>query len=367
MARRLSLAPLQALVENPLPGAVDGWLIALVGDRPSAYSRSPRIWAAALESLGVEATYLPLDVPADCLAEVVALLRGMDACLGANVTVPYKEAVVPLLDHLDPAAAAIGAVNTVARSAGGRLVGANTDGVGLVEALLYPGEGGPLIETPYGLTVMLIGGGGAARAAASALAPLLGPGALLVTNRSPDRARGVAARAEAEGARASVVAEEALDEVLPTVDLLINASVRGQAGIRKGADGWTCLEPYSALAPASPAVLPPMPEPVFAIEWAARSAADIEANCARSRTRVRLLPRGAAVFDMVYAPAESVLLRHAREAGLRGSGGRWMMIAQAAEALVGHIGARVLAPRGSDRETLRSQVVQVMAAAWDTQ
>lgn len=365
MAQSTFLAPLQALAENPLPGTVPGGLIALVGDHPSAYSRSPRIWAAALERLGVEATYLPLDVPADRLAEVVAILRAMDGCLGANVTVPYKEAVVPLLDHLDPTAAAIGAVNTVTRTAGGRLVGGNTDGVGLVEALLHPGEGGPLIDSPYGLTVLLIGGGGAARAAAAALGSLLGPGALLVTNRSLDGARRVAAVVEAEGARAAVVADEALEEVLPTVDLVVNASVRGQTGIRKGTDGWTCLEPYSGLAPASPAVLPPMPEPGFMTEWAARSAADIEANHARSRQRLRLLPRSAAVFDMVYAPSETVLLRHAREAGLRSLGGRWMMIAQAAEALVGHIGARVLAARGDDRESLRSQVVAAMAAAWE--
>jgi shikimate 5-dehydrogenase len=365
VVQSVSLAPLQALVENPLPATVPGWLIALLGDHPSAYSRSPRIWAAALERLGVEATYLALDVPAGRLAEVVALLRDMDRCLGANVTVPYKEAVVPLLDHLDPTAAAIGAVNTVTRTAGGRLAGCNTDGVGLVEALLHPGEGEPLIHSPYGLTVLLIGGGGAARAAAAALGPLLGPGTLLVTNRSPEGALRVVATVGARGARATVVADEALEEVLPGVDLLINASVRGQAGIRRGAGGWTCLEPYSALAPAWPAVLPPMPEPRFTTEWASRSAADIEANHARSRLRLRLLPRSAMVFDMVYAPAETVLLRHAREEGLRSRGGRWMMIAQAAESLVGHIGVRLLADVGGDRESLRSRVVEAMAAAWN--
>ncbi|MCL6552256.1 MAG: hypothetical protein K6W08_03920, partial [Firmicutes bacterium] len=178
------------------------------------------------------------------------------------------------------------------------------------------------------------------------------------------RAAEVAARAAAAGGRARAVPEDDLEASLPAVGLVINASIRGQTGIRKDPSGWTCLEPYSALAPASPAVLPPMAESEFVRQWAMQSAADIEANQACSRARMRLLPREAAVFDMVYAPPETTTIRHARAAGLRAAGGRWMMIAQAAEACVSHICSRAVAARGVDREAARREVRQVMAAAW---
>lgn len=365
MSREVSLAPLQALVENPLPDRVAGGFIVLLGDHPSSYSRSPQIWAPVLARFGIEAAYLPLDVPEDRLARVVAVLRETDACLGANVTVPHKAAVLPLLDEVAHSAAAIGAVNTIVRTRDGRLAGANTDGVGLVAALLRPDEGGPMAETLYGLSVLLLGAGGAARAAAVTVSPLLGPGELLVANRTPERAREVARIAAASGARATAVPQGTLEECLPSVGLVINASLRGQAGVVKSPAGWFCLEPYSALATASPAVLPPMPEGAFEAEWTARSAADIAANHALSQARVGLLPRDAAVLDMVYAPAETTTLRHARAAGLRAANGRWMIIAQAAEAFARHICALALAARGIGLEAARDEATALMDQAWE--
>jgi shikimate dehydrogenase len=362
-AAHTSLAALQALVENPIPDRLSGGVIVLIGDHPSAYSRSPQIWKAALAALGLEAGYIPLDIPADRLGRVIDVLRGMPACWGANVTVPYKEAVIPLLDEVDPAADAAGAVNTIVRRNDGRLTGSGTDGVGLIAALL-DAEKPPLLEALYGLNVLLIGAGGAARSAAAAVAPLLGTGELIVSNRGHERAAEVAARAQACGARARAVAEAALDAELPSIGLVINASTRGQGGIRKSPVGWTCLEPYSALAPAEPPVLPPGPDTEFMTAWAAQARAGVEANHAASRARMRLLPPDAVVFDMIYAPEETVTVRHAGEAGLRADSGRWMMIVQAVEACVGHICARSVGGRARDREHARREVTRVMAAAW---
>ncbi|MDR7422331.1 MAG: hypothetical protein QN159_07655 [Armatimonadota bacterium] len=364
MRSTFSLAPLQALVGNRLPTEIAGGLIVLIGDRPSAYSRSPVLWAAALGRLGLPATYLPLDVPEGRLADVVGFLRATPACWGANVTVPYKQAILPLLDDLDPGAAAARAANTVVRRRDGRLVGGNTDGVGLAWALLDPEGDDPMVETLHGARVLLVGAGGAARAAGAALAPLLGPGWLRVANRTEAAAHEVAALAARAGAQASAVAEDALDALLPEVDLVINASLRGQAGIRAIGAGWTCLEPYSAFAPASPAVLPPAPAAEFLAAWRAASEADIAANHARSRERVRRLQPGAVVFDMVYAPEETVTARHAREARRRAATGRRMIIGQAVEALVGYIGAAALAARGLDPEAARREAARAMANAW---
>jgi shikimate dehydrogenase len=365
---RTSLAPLQALVENALPESISGALIALIGDRPSTYSRSPQIWAAAFHALGIEATYLPLDVPADRLADVIGVMRRMLAWWGANVTVPYKESVLDLLDERDPTAAAIGAVNTIVRRPDGRLTGASTDGSGLVTDLLGEHRGAALVESPYGLTVLLIGAGGAARAAAVTLAPLLGTGTLLVTNRNSDRAADVAGLAQAVGGRARAVTEDELDAVLPSVDVILNASIRGQAGLRTGPEGWTSLEPYSALAPASPAVLPSpgdsIPLESWKTAWQAESASDIQVNLLRSQARMLLVPSHAVIYDMIYAPEETTVMRHARLRGLRAVNGRFMMIAQAAEACVSHICARLIGARGIDREAARTAVTEAMVAAW---
>ncbi len=364
------MAPLQVLVENRLPQASTVYFIGLIGDHPSTYARSPRIWQPALAALGIDAAYLSLDVRAERLSEVIHFFRRSDACLGANVTMPYKETVVPLLNETDATAHGLGAVNTIARASGGRLIGANTDGIGLINALLRPADGPPLVQTLRGATVLLVGAGGAARAAAAALAPLLESGELRVVNRKYKPARNVVAVASSRGCRALVVPEPLLERYLSDVTLVINATTRGQAGIIKESsenrrETWTCLEPYSALAPASPARLPAESPDTFAAKLSAESAADIAANHARSRERIRMLPANAAIFDMIYAPEETVFLRHARERGLRAVNGRGMNIAQAVAACVDHICRAWILRQGAGVETARGRVSQAMARAWD--
>jgi shikimate dehydrogenase len=358
-------AALAALVDNPLPEVASPAVAGLIGDHPSAYARSPRMWIAALAALGIPATYLPLDVGADGLPALLRWIRETPACLGVNVTTPHKAAVIPHLDHIDAGASAIGAVNTIARRADGSLAGTNTDAAGLLAALRHRDGQGRLVGRLDGLTVLLLGAGGAGRAAAVALAPRLGRGALLIVNRHHDAAVDLAARVRALGGHAEAVPHDELDGRLSSVRLVINASLCGQAGILKRPEGWTCLEPYSALAPAHPVVLPPMREDEFRAAWASRAASDVQANHELSRARVRRLPEGAVVYDMIYAPPETVLLQHARAAGLRGANGRWMNIAQAVEAFIRHICAPALASRGIDARAARRRVQRVMARAWD--
>lgn len=358
------LAALAALVDNPLPAVASPAVAGLIGDHPSTYARSPGMWTAALAAMEIPANYLPLDVRADHLPAVMRWMRETAACLGVNVTTPHKAAVLGHLDEIDGTAAAIGAVNTIVRRADGRLAGTNTDAAGLLAALRHDDGDGPLVGRLGGLTVLLLGAGGAGRAAAVALARRLGRGALLIVNRDHARARDLASRVTTLGGRAEAVSPDDLDGRLPDVDLVINASLCGQAGILKRPEGWTCLEPYSALAPATPAVVPPMGEDEFHAVWSARSAPDIQANHERSRARVRRLPARAVVYDMIYAPRETVLLQHARAAGLRAANGRWMNIAQAVEAFVSHICRPALEARGIDTRAARRRVERVMARAW---
>ncbi len=118
---------------------------------------------AALHALGLNWAYVPLPVKA---ANLESVLRGLQAVgfVGVNVTVPHKEAVAQLVDELRPTAQASGSVNTVIFAEDGRLIGDSTDGPAIAVAIASE------IEETYRGSVLVLGAGGSARAAAAALA-----------------------------------------------------------------------------------------------------------------------------------------------------------------------------------------------------
>lgn len=133
----------------------------LLGGEASA-SLSPAMLNAAFSATGLELRYQTHQISADELASSVDEMRRREDVLGANVTMPHKQAVIPLLDELDPLAACLGAVNTISRR-DRRLVGWNTDVYGFARAL---DECGYAVDRE---TVTIFGAGGAARAVAQAL------------------------------------------------------------------------------------------------------------------------------------------------------------------------------------------------------
>ena len=151
---------------------------------PLGHSISPYFQNAAFTNLGIEATYEAWPVDAAELPERIQDLRESDF-LGANVTIPYKELVMPLLDEIDDWALKIGSVNTIVNQAG-LLIGYNTDTVGFLRAISEYGN-----YEPSGQDVLLIGAGGAARAAAYALMEAR-VNTLWIANRTYDRARRLA-------------------------------------------------------------------------------------------------------------------------------------------------------------------------------
>lgn len=272
---------------------------------PAGHSLSPLMHAAAFRKRGMNATYEAVDVaPADLAAAVARLAE--PPFLGANVTVPHKEAVAPLMNELTPAAQAVGAVNTIIRR-GQRLVGHNTDGAGFLRALgelaqfgaLQPdaaGEGAAPDLT--GRTCLVLGAGGAARAVVHAL---LGAGAAVsVLNRNAARAaRLVEELRRAAGAeRLSAVAAGALPALLNRVDLLVNST---SVGMRGG----------------------PEPEALPLLEG----------------SQLALLPPAAVVVDLVYRPALTPLLRAADQRGLAVQNGLPMLVWQGALAFEAWTGA----------------------------
>lgn len=126
------------------------------------HSLSPAMHNAVFESLGLSWTYMPLEVKPDQVKTVVSILRAINV-QGANVTVPYKEAVLRWLDRVEPEAGWLGSVNTVYRS-GKKLCGTSTDGEGFLRSL------GHLRWKLRGSMGILLGAGGAGKAVAGALA-----------------------------------------------------------------------------------------------------------------------------------------------------------------------------------------------------
>jgi shikimate dehydrogenase len=210
--------------------------LILIGD-PVAHSRSPAMQNAALAHLGVAARYEAVHTTADELAGRVAALRASEY-LGANVTLPHKQAVLPLLDELEPQAAQIGAANTIYKGEDGRLIGANTDAPALTADLAEAGF------DLAGRSAVLLGASGAARAAAFALADA-GVRALVVLNRTPERAEALLAELllaitdehgfTASGGRPPTLVALGLDDpdagdYLAACELLVNATALGWHG-----------------------------------------------------------------------------------------------------------------------------------------
>ncbi len=255
--------------------------LGLIGD-PVAHSVSPVFQQAALDALGLDARYEAWQTPAAALAGRVTSLRHPDA-LGANVTVPHKQAVIPLLDAVDEAAGHAGAVNTIVNREG-RLTGYNTDIEGFLSALRLDGG-----FEPKGATVAVLGAGGAARAIVWGLVQA-GASRVLVLNRTVARAEAlVSAMPDGKTAAAPLAGDgEALSKLLTPIDLLVNCTTAGM--LHAAGEG---------MLPLAAGLLQPA--------WF--------------------------VVDIVANPAVTPLLRAAAERGCRTLGGLSMLVRQGARSL----------------------------------
>ena len=157
---------------------------------PVAHVRTPQMMNAHYDAIGRDAVLVPLHVLPEDLATVVAGLRRMRNLRGFIVTVPHKEAILPLCDALTDAAREVGAVNAVRREADGSLTGGQFDGEGFVAGLREAGH------EVTGRAVFLAGAGGAASGIAFAVARH-GAARLTIHNRTAAKAEALAARLRA--------------------------------------------------------------------------------------------------------------------------------------------------------------------------
>ena len=198
--------------------------VGLIG-YPVAHSRSPQMHNAAFREIGFDAEYALWETPPGTLAQRVASLRAPDM-LGANVTIPCKEDVVPLLDECDVLASRIGAVNTILNF-NGKLAGYNTDAPGLIRALAEC-PGSPF--DAHDKETVILGTGGAARAAAVAM---IDAGARFVSILGRDWARIDALLHHLHSPtthkfmHGAIFGNNAANESLKRADLVINATSVG--------------------------------------------------------------------------------------------------------------------------------------------
>ena len=316
-------------------------------------------------------SYLAFDVTLENLKGLVDVLRHEPTYLGGNVTVPHKIAVMDLLDDIDPLAKQIGAVNTIVRQQDGRLIGYNTDANGLIASLLQPTQWQrePFISSLFNKKILLIGAGGAAKAAAFAAANEIGPeGRLYIANRSAESAESLAKGVNAVYGNAIFLPEDSTSDVFSEVDLVINSSTKGQSGLRHLAEGKaTCLEFYSSLAPASPVVLDESnysSESELYAAISAASATDIEQNIRSSNLTILRAGQNTHFFDMIYSPLETPMLKQARLSGHAAMNGKGMNILQAVDSFVNKVMANHFKSSGWDKGKASAEVTKSMAAVW---
>ncbi len=368
-----TISDIQLYVENQIPqiASEKSLLAGSIGESPSKYSRSPGMWNAVFKKLDFDAAYVPFDVRPENLSNFVNALKNYPGFMGANVTVPYKLDIMNLLDSIDITASQIGAVNTFALNIDQTLTGFNTDADGLISSMLQrlPGESESFISTLKGKTVLLLGAGGAGRAAAFAIASQIEEGTLYMTNRSQKRVEDLAYEVQAtvsDSTKILAIPAETVNLYMPELDVIVNASTVGQSGIRALTNkSLTSLEPFSSLSPANPPEINDQNDALlFWQKWFVLSYPEITLNNQASMQAITSAKSSAVFVDAVYSPNETVLLRHARLSGRKTLNGRGMLIMQAASSFVNRMTRRHLENAGYDPDSLYDFVVETMSEAF---
>jgi len=254
---------------------ISGDTRAFVIGHPIAHSLSPHMHSLWMAEQNIAGRYEAVDIAPHDLETAITDIRDIPVA-GFNVTIPHKEAILPFLDKIAPMAQDIGAVNTVIRSETGGLTGFNTDGLGMMAHLkaVVP-------DWPIDRPILIVGAGGAARAAAVACRQTMAP-FMMMTNRT--RARADAIAEDIGLGRITVVDWEDRASALAAAGLVINTTALGMDGH------------------------PPL---------------DMDMSGAAADT---------VIYDIVYTPLETPLITAAKARGLRTVDGLGMLIHQGAAA-----------------------------------
>ncbi|MFH0887190.1 MAG: shikimate dehydrogenase [bacterium] len=253
-------------------------LTGLIG-YPLEHSLSPLMHNAAYEKLNLNYCYIPLEIKESGLKTLLTSIRYLNFA-GVNVTIPYKEKVIPLLDEITDSARLIGAINTI-QNLNGKLIGHNTDGPGFLDSLRYDAG-----FDPAGKNMILLGAGGASRAVASTLCQA---GIKTISICETDFAKG------------KKLVEYLGKTFKKTIDFIEPES----PGLRKK------ISSCHLLVNATPIGMYPM------------------INDSPLSSEI-ILPKHILVYDLVYNPQDTALLKRAKKAGAKTASGLGMLIRQGA-------------------------------------
>lgn len=242
---------------------------------PISQSLSPLMHSHWFEQTGLDGNYSAVEVAENELETVMHSFKS-DAYAGFNITVPHKTNILPLLDKLTPMAREMGAVNTVVFKSDGTAIGVNTDGIGFLRHLKET-----VSDWPKDRPVLMIGAGGAARAAAMALIND-GVPMLMLCNRTVEKAQAVAS--EVGRGKITVVDWADRNHAIMGAGLIVNTTILGMVG-----------------------------QPTLDIDLSAAASDSV-------------------VYDIVYKPLQTDLIKKAKSHGLRTVDGLGMLVHQGAAA-----------------------------------
>ncbi len=268
---------LKILVANNLPLVLPEQIAFIIGATPSQGARSPRLWTAAFQAEGWGGEMVPVEVAEDKVVTVLQHLEADPRVIGVAIAAPYKSLAAELYrKDLTHAAARCASINLLYRSQSNRFVGSNTDGLAAIESLRE-------VEPEVGRKqILLMGCGATGRAVAAVLGEQLGADRLVIAHRNPAHAEWISRLG------ATPWEFSKLSERLGSVDVLINCTTIG---------------------------------------WG-----DNSDQAPLSEAEIGLLPTSSLVFDVIYQPDPSQLLRLARKRGLKTLSGRRMNLLQASMA-----------------------------------
>lgn len=256
--------------------SVDTKIYAVIGD-PIAQSLSPQLHNGLFKEKGVDALYLPIEVKSEGLGKLVAGFRLMNFG-GFNITKPHKMEIIKYLDRLDPLAEKIGAVNTVVYR-DGEMVGYNTDGFGFIKSLESK-----ICEIPKeGLTILILGCGGAVKSVAMALADW-GIKKIIIANRTVAKA------------------EELVKQINESWPAKAQAISMAREELKKAVDQARVVVNGTSLGMADTALQSPLPK--------------------------ELLKKDLLVYDMIYSPPVTQLQKDAEAIGAQTENGLEMLLYQ---------------------------------------
>jgi len=262
------------LIENNVDTEKLGFYAAIIGETPSKGARSPLLWNAAFKAHELDQSMIPLDVSQKNIIQLLDNLNGEKKYIGGAIAVPYKETTAKWLgERMTPEAKKIGAVNCMFRGEDGRLMGTNTDGE--AARITCEEKFGPL----DGKTIVILGAGGAGKAVIAYFASAIGRGKITVISRS---------KKNKEFTDKISVGWELwgkMDDHLPTADVLVNCTSIG----------------FGSQVNDSPL----------------------------NDNQMDKLTKKAFVFDIIYQPEETQLLKRAHERGIATLNGLNMNLEQA--------------------------------------